>query len=389
MKHCNFCKAETLKNACSCGKVSYCGVDCQKSDWKSHKPDCPPFKVIKIPRKGQGLVATRKLNVGEVIIEDLPLMVIDNPNSESTVSADVFKKEFAKIDDETKQKILSFFDPLNDELKLEMQSTIGEIEKAIEKERSTDPDNDKINEMTKQLKSLSADLVEENEAEEAGDKAEKAMRIFAGNSIQVCEVDSIYSSTEGALYPRIALINHSCNPNCVWSWVKDDFRRKVVRAVKTIKKGEELLGNYLDTQEFNFGSRDYRRSELVNKFGFICKCTECCLDGKELEFNEQQRKEVGENIKLVKELMNKFEGSSTAAALKTGQETVGLVRDLGLVYEVPRMFLNCYQVGIAGRFQNIIGMVNPRMYSDQALSYCEKFGDSFMYFYNFVTKPRD
>ena len=76
MKHCNFCKAETLKNACSCGKVSYCGVDCQKSDWKSHKPDCPPFKVIKIPRKGQGLVATRKLNVGEVIIAKTTTMLL-------------------------------------------------------------------------------------------------------------------------------------------------------------------------------------------------------------------------------------------------------------------------------------------------------------------------
>ena len=200
-------------------------------------------------------------------------------------------------------------------------------------------------------------------------------------------MSSLYSGTEGGLYHHISLLNHSCNPNCVWSWTKDDFRRKVVRAVKTIKKGEEVLANYVDTEEFNFGSRDHRRSVLVDKFGFICKCSECSLDNDELDLNEQQRKEVVENIKLVKDLMNKFEERSTVSALKTGQETVRVVRELGLVYEVPRLLLNCYQVATAARFQNIIGMLNPRVYSDQALAYCEKFGDSFMYFYTFVTKP--
>ena len=158
--------------------------------------------------------------------------------------------------------------------------------------------------------------------------------------------------------------------------MKDDFRRKVVRAVKTIKKGEEVVANYIDTENFNFGSKDYRRSVLLDKFGFVCRCSECNLDSQELELNEQQRKEVVENIQLVKDLMNKFDERATVSALKTGQETVKLVRELGLVYEVPRLLLNCFQVATAARFQNIIGMVKPRVYSDQALAYCEKFGDS-------------
>jgi len=370
---------------CSCGKVKYCGLDCQKSDWKSHKPDCPPFKVTKLPGRGKGVLATRKINVGEIIIEEMPLMVIDSPNCE--VAVDVFKKEFANLSEESRHKVLSLFDPLNDELKLEMQNSISEIEKAIDEEQfsSGDQTDEKIKEMTSQLESLSADLA--SYAEEETEKTEAALRIFSGNSIQVCEVSSLYSSTEGGLYYQISMLNHSCNPNCVWSWVQGDYRRKVVRAVKTIKKGEEVVANYVDTEEFNFGSREHRRSVLVDKFGFVCKCTECSLDCQELELNEQQRKEVIENIKLVKDLMNKFEERATVSALKTGQETVKLVRELGLVYEVPRVLLNCYQVATAARFQNIIGMLNPRVYSDQALSYCEKFGDSFMHFYNFVTKP--
>jgi len=385
MQLCNFCKAETLKNGCSCGKVSYCGIECQKSDWKSHKPTCPPFKITKLPGRGRGVLATRKINIGEIIMEELPLMVIDSPDSE--VAVEVFKKEFTKTDNETKQKVLSLFDPLNDEIKLEMQNSISQIEKAIEKQKSSNPTDEKIDEMTNQLESLSSDLEKHAEEDSEEDKTESALRIFSGNSIQVCEVSSIYSSTEGGLYYQISMLNHSCNPNSVWSWVKDDFRRKVVRAVKTIKKGEEVVANYIDTENFNFGSKDYRRSVLLDKFGFVCRCSECNLDSQELELNEQQRKEVVENIQLVKDLMNKFDERATVSALKTGQETVKLVRELGLVYEVPRLLLNCFQVATAARFQNIIGMVNPRVYSDQALAYCEKFGDSFMHFYNYVLKP--
>jgi len=339
-----------------------------------------------MPGRGRGIVATRKINVGEVIMEETPLMVIDSPNSE--VAVDVFKTEFAKIDDKVKQTILTLFDPINDELKLELQSSISDIEREIKKQKEADPENETVNQLTEKLQSLGADLVKDTEADSEGDITEAALRIFSGNSLQVCEVSSIYSSTEGALFHQISLLNHSCHPNSVWSWVKDDYRRKVVRAVKTIKKGEEVLANYVDTEEFNFGSRDYRRAMLVDKFGFICKCSVCCLDGEEFELNEQQRKEVVENIKLVKDLMNKFDEKSTLSALKTGHETVRLVREMGLVYEVPRLLLNCYQIATAARFQNIIGMVNPRVYSDQALSYCEKFGDSFMHFYNFVTKQK-
>ena len=184
MKPCYVCKAETLTNSCSCGNVSYCGVDCQKSDWKSHKPDCPPFKVTKMPGRGRGIVATRKINVGEVIMEETPLMVIDSPNSE--VAVDVFKTEFAKIDDKVKQTILTLFDPINDELKLELQSSISDIEREIKKQKEADPENETVNQLTEKLQSLGADLVKDTEADSEGDITEAALRIFSGNSLQVC-----------------------------------------------------------------------------------------------------------------------------------------------------------------------------------------------------------
>ena len=67
-----------------------------------------------------------------------------------------------------------------------------------------------------------------------------------------------------------------------------------MRAIKPIKKGEEILVNYVDLEEFNYGTREsrfsidrqiiidffQRRLALVDKFGFFCKCTECSLEVK-------------------------------------------------------------------------------------------------------------
>ena len=62
------------------------------------------------------------------------------------------------------------------------------------------------------------------------------------------------------------------------------------------------------------------------------------------------------------------------------------MKELGLVCELPRMLLNLYQVATAARYQNIIGCpANPALYSDQALAFCSRLGDSFLHFYNHVT----
>ena len=44
------------------------------------------------------------------------------------------------------------------------------------------------------------------------------------------------------------------------------------------------------------------------------------------------------------------------------------------------------QVATAARYQNIIGSVNPAVFRDRALALCSLFGDSFLYFYNFVCR---
>ena len=238
--------------------------------------------------------------------------------------------------------MLELFDPVRDDLKLELFENISEVEAGIRKNQQESPDNQELGELAKRMGELGAGIV--REAEEEEEEYIRAQRIFAANSMQVCEVGALYSATEGALYHHISLINHSCNPNAVWSWTKGDFRRKVVRAIKPIKKGEEILVNYVDLEDFNYGNRESRRLALVDKFGFLCKCSECSLEGSEFDLNEQQRLEIVQNLETVKALMGKHEERSTMVALKTGSSTVVLVKELGLMLELPRILLNMYQV---------------------------------------------
>jgi len=382
---CNTCECPLPASGsiCPCGKVSYCSTECQKQNWKIHKPACPPYKVIKIEGKGKGLVATRKVAAGDVLLQEMPLMVIDSTDSE--VSSDHFKLEFEVLGEATQKKVLELFDPVKDDLKLELLENINEVEAGIRKGREEDPDNQELGELVQRMGELGAGII--READEEEEDYIRAQRIFAANSMQVCEVGAIYSSTEGALYHHISLINHSCNPNAVWSWTKGNFRKKVVRAIKPIKKGEEILVNYIDLEDFNYGNRESRRLALVDKFGFFCKCSECSLEGDEFDLNEQHRLEVVQNLETVKTLMAKHNERSTVQALNTGSSTVVLVKELGLMLELPRILLNMYQVATAARYQNIIGSVNPAVFGDRALALCSLFGDSFLYFYNFVCRP--
>jgi len=377
------CPLPASGSICPCGKVSYCSTECQKQNWKVHKPACPPYKVIKIEGKGKGLVTTRKVAAGDVLLQEMPLMVIDSTDSE--VSSDHFKLEFEVLGEATQKKVLELFDPVKDDLKLELLENINEVEAGIRKGREENPDNQELGELAQRMGELGAGII--READEEEEDYIRAQRIFAANSMQVCEVGAIYSSTEGALYHHISLINHSCNPNAVWSWTNGNFRKKVVRAIKPIKKGEEILVNYIDLEDFNYGNRESRRLALVDKFGFFCKCSECSLEGDEFDLNEQHRLEVVQNLEAVKTLMAKHNERSTVQALNTGSSTVVLVKELGLMLELPRILLNMYQVATAARYQNIIGSVNPAVFGDRALALCSLFGDSFLYFYNFVCRP--
>lgn len=84
-------------------------------------------------------------------------------------------------------------------------------------------------------------------------------------------------------------INHSCSEaNCCWSVIGENF---FVRAVKPIKKGEELLHAYVNV------TWDYeQRVDTFKDHKFVCGCRLCQLDRTEGEGVRGKRKKIMEQL---------------------------------------------------------------------------------------------
>ena len=268
---CCFCKTQSERlKSCVCGKVSYCGEECQTSDWKTHKVSCPPYTIKDVPGKGRAVVATRKIKPGQIIMEELPLLT-GHANVPTLLLVRDIERQLAAMDPEIRAKLLDQSDPLDEipALDLEAENEDGGGLKAS---------NPRLNPWR----------------QVANEEVRKVLRIFFANASQMCKEPEVGDVNVSCLYLTISFINHSCNPNVIRTWVKGDIKRKQVRAVKNIEKGEEILVSKKGGLQFNFGSRDYRRQVLLEEFAFICKCPECSLEGQDYEENEHLRSDIRE-----------------------------------------------------------------------------------------------
>ncbi|POS75762.1 SET domain-containing protein 5 [Diaporthe helianthi] len=70
-----------------------------------------------------------------------------------------------------------------------------------------------------------------------------------------------------AIYPQVALINHSCQPNVLNA---DNGGTRIIVAIRNIQEGEEILTTYVplltDTE---------RRNQRLQPYGFRCDCAAC------------------------------------------------------------------------------------------------------------------
>lgn len=69
-------------------------------------------------------------------------------------------------------------------------------------------------------------------------------------------------------------INHSCSPNVENRSLLNDKTtnaKVIIRAIKPIKKGEELQFTYIDEKQ----KTSARKDELLSKYGFTCNCPRC------------------------------------------------------------------------------------------------------------------
>lgn len=82
--------------------------------------------------------------------------------------------------------------------------------------------------------------------------------------------DSTVHEIGAACYGILSLLNHSCDPNVVRHYYSNNA---VVRAIRTIRKGEELLDNY--GYHYAVMPKEERQRKLHNQYYFHCACFAC------------------------------------------------------------------------------------------------------------------
>ena len=112
---CLFCSKTGLGllQCSACGNVYYCDRGCQKSDWRSHKKDCRPFRECEIAGKNKGLVATRTIKRGQVLLRDKALLVLKKSQIKKKVRLNPTPNQFSEARDFQRTVLLNQFKALS------------------------------------------------------------------------------------------------------------------------------------------------------------------------------------------------------------------------------------------------------------------------------------
>uniref|UniRef100_A0A7S2SKR9 Uncharacterized protein n=1 Tax=Mucochytrium quahogii TaxID=96639 RepID=A0A7S2SKR9_9STRA len=140
-------------------------------------------------------------------------------------------------------------------------------------------------------------------------KATELVMRFQYNNFFV--VDELMNSIAAGIYPKGALLNHSCEPNCVLSYHTDKTTGKtfqrIVSVAEDVQPGFEFCHPYCDT----IWSTARRRAHLEEMYKFTCTCGLCTGNNE-----NDSGSEVSEPAKIAKE-----SGELLTAALEEGNYT--------------------------------------------------------------------
>ncbi|XP_037828330.1 SET domain-containing protein SmydA-8 [Lucilia sericata] len=301
MNPCTICKTET-KNSCSnCKQVFYCCVEHQKQDWKNHKKNCHPYKIVQNEELGRHLITTRTIKPFEIILKEAPLFrgpsQLTPPVCLGCLNA-IEPTDYINCEQcgwplcgvECKNK---------DEHRFECELTVKRGKK-VNVQEFTNPHplyqclstarclmlRDKDAEKWKQINEL-----ESLEDQRRGSMQWKAdyesvckfiikyfntqlfsedeiMRIIGILQINGHEVPTSDPAHVGIFY-NASFLEHSCTPNIAKSFNKDGHL--VLWAPKEIKKGSHLSICYSDAV---WGTADRQRHLMQTKI-FKCQCPRC------------------------------------------------------------------------------------------------------------------
>ncbi|KAF6728329.1 N-lysine methyltransferase SMYD2-B [Oryzias melastigma] len=216
---CDLCfrRKQGLARCGKCKKAFYCNASCQKADWAMHKLECSAMVAF-----GENWC----------------------PSETSRLVARILAKKKLQKERCDSEKIL----------------LIGEMQSHLE-----DEDNEKKEKTEADIAGLSRFFSKHLEVPSHRDLLTLFSQV-ACNGFTIEDDELSHMGT--AVYPDVALINHSCLPSVI---VTFNGTKAEVRAVQDMKPGDEVLISYIDL----LYPTDDRKSRLRESYYFTCECPEC------------------------------------------------------------------------------------------------------------------
>lgn len=121
--------------------------------------------------------------------------------------------------------------------------------------------------------------------------------------------DGINIHASSSLYHLPSRMNHSCIGNVSYTFISDVI---CLRAKSIIRKGEECTDSYVDSLD----ELDSRNEKLV-KHGFVCDCELCTWDRKDGDGSRKERAKLSEQVQVMTGKIHGNEQKSAASHIST------------------------------------------------------------------------
>ncbi|XP_077566906.1 N-lysine methyltransferase SMYD2-B-like [Stigmatopora nigra] len=266
--HCEFCfdRKESLARCGKCKKAFYCNAKCQKGDWAAHKLECSATLVFREKWR---------------------------PSETTRLVARILSKKKTQTERCKSERILSIS---------EMQSHVDDMDEG---------QREKSGVHAAALHRFYSKTLDFPDAKEL-------LSLFSQVSCNGFTVEDEELSHVGtAIYPDVALINHSCLPNAT---VTFEGIKAEIRAVKEMKPGDEVLISYIDL----LYPTDDRNERLRDFYYFTCRCGEC-----------QTRSQDEAKLQV------RHGGGEANATLRDARKTIADFRELKLVQTPGELLESC------------------------------------------------
>ncbi|KAM7214565.1 SET domain containing protein [Rhypophila decipiens] len=268
---------------------------------KKQEPSTPGYQVTPIKGKGMGLVATRMIRKGQVIMVDYAALLAETvfPSKvKRDVGRELLERAVQRLPVQRRRLVLGLAGSGTD----------------LKGQRRTD-----------------------------GDQEANVEDLVKTNSFTV----EVGSGSFMALFPRIARINHACKPSAFTRFDEKTLSNTVL-AFRDISKGEEITISYSE-----FGLTHPERTRLLPlKWNFKCTCSLCTSSPTEIQQSDTRRAKVKA---LGPQVISQVQSGNFATGIELNKEMVELMHIEGLVphrgehWEVMARLLLAEANGLATR----------------------------------------